>query len=179
MFKILEGDDTMLVFENNIIIKQAELSDLDELHSIECLSFPPEKAASYDAFEYRLTSFPQWFFKAEMNGKIIGLIDGSQSDKPYITDDLYEQDGGFDDNGENLLIYGLAVHPEHRHIRIAHRLMEHIIACAKAVGIKHISLTCKQSLISFYESMGFKNHGISESVKGNVVSFDMELYTAD
>ena len=160
----------------DIVIKQAELSDLDELHHIECLAFPPEKAASKEAFEYRLTHFPQWFFKAETAGHIVGLIDGSRSDKPYITDDLYEQDSGFDNNGEHLLIYGLAVHPDHRHKKIAHNLMAHILSYAKSAGIHHVSLTCKESLIGFYESMGYSNHGISESVKGNVVSYDMEVY---
>lgn len=160
----------------DIIIKQAELSDLDELHNIECLAFPPEKAASREAFEYRLAHFPQWFFKAEIAEQIVGLIDGSRSDKPYITDDLYEQDGGFDDNGEHLLIYGLAVHPDFRHKKIAHRLMTHILSSAGAAGVHHVSLTCKESLIGFYEGMGYSNHGISQSVKGNVVSFDMEVY---
>lgn len=161
---------------SEIIIKQAELSDLDELHGIECISFPPEKAASREAFEYRLTHFPQWFFKAELDGKIIGLIDGSRSDKPHITDDLYEQGGGFNDKGENLLIYGLAVHPDLRHRKVAHRLMEHMLSAARTAGVAHVSLTCKESLIVFYESMGYSKHGVSESVKGNVTSFDMELY---
>ena len=160
----------------NIIIKQAELSDLEKLYNIECLAFPPEMAASREAFEYRLTHFSQWFFKAELEGKIVGIIDGSRSDKPYITDDLYEKDGGFDDDGEHLLIYGLAVHPDLRHKNIAHSLMAHILKEAKAAGVKHVSLTCKESLTGFYESMGYSNHGISESVKGNVVSYDMEVF---
>lgn len=161
---------------STVIIQQAELSDLDELHNIECLAFPPEKAASKEAFAYRLNHFPQWFFKAESYGQIVGLIDGSRSDKPYITDDLYEQDGGFDYNGEHLLIYGLAVHPKFRHNNIAHSLMAHILEKAATAGIRHVSLTCKESLIGFYESMGYSNHGISESIKGNVVSYDMEVY---
>jgi ribosomal protein S18 acetylase RimI-like enzyme len=61
-------------------------------------------------------------------------------------------------------------------MRIAHRLMEHFIGAARAAGKKHISLTCKESLIGFYESLGYSCHGLSESVLGNVVSYDMELY---
>ncbi len=159
-----------------INIKQAELSDLERLHGIECLAFPPEKAASKEAFEYRLKNFPKWFFKAELGGEIVGLIDGSRSVSPYITDDLYEQDGGFDENGENLLIYGLAVHPHYTHNRIAHKLMEHMLSAARTAGVRHVSLTCRKSLTGFYEGMGYTNHGLSASVKGNDVSYDMEVY---
>jgi len=76
------------------------------------LSFPPEKAASLEAFEYRLREFPQCFFKAESDGRAVWLINGSCSHKPYITDDLY----------------GPAVHPEYRHTSVAHRLMEAYIS---------------------------------------------------
>ena len=161
--------------EENIIIKQAEISDIEPLHEIERLCFPPEKAADREAFEFRLKSFPHWFLKAELDGVIVGLIDGSSSDRPYITDDLYDSDSEYSDNGENLLIYGLAVHPDYRHKRVAHKLMAAYLKKAAAAGKKHISLTCKESLIPFYESFGYKNHGVSESVKGNVKSFDMEM----
>lgn len=161
---------------DNIRITQAELADARELHEIEVLSFPPEKAASLEAFEYRLREFPQWFFKAESDGRIIGLINGSSSNKPYITDDLYEQGGDYDDSGEDLLIYGLAVRPEYRHSGIAHRLMEAFISAAKNADKKHISLTCKEGLIGFYESLGYTKRGISDSVKGNITNYDMEMY---
>lgn len=161
---------------SELIIKQADIGDIEPLHEIERLCFPPEKAADRSAFEYRLNTFPQWFFKAEQNGRIVGLIDGSSSDRPYITDDLYDEGSEYNDRGENLLIYGLAVHPEYQHLGIAHKLMAAFIEAAGKAGKTHISLTCKESLITFYESLGYKNHGVSESVKGNVKSYDMEMY---
>ncbi len=163
------------IYNDEIRISNALAADTDALYEIEALSFPPEKAAAYDAFVYRLKNFPQWFFKAEYNGKIVGLIDGSPSQKKYITDDLYRADGGYDKNGDNLLIFGLAVHPDFRNQGIAHKLMKHILRIAKEHGKKRVSLTCKESLITFYESFGYRNHGISKSVLGDVVSYDMEI----
>jgi O-acetylhomoserine (thiol)-lyase len=162
------------VFGEEITVSQALPEDIDALHEIEKRSFSPEQAASYEAFLYRLKNYPEWFFKAEYKGKIIGLTDGSPSSQKYITDDLYKSGGAFDKNGENLLIYGLAVHPDYRHKGAAHKLMEHILNKAKEQGKTHVSLTCKEALIPFYESLGYHNHGISESVQGNVVSYDME-----
>lgn len=156
---------------DKITISNAAISDIDALHEIEALSFPEGKAASREAFEYRLNNFPQWFYKAEYEGRIIGLIDGSPSGKKYITDDSYRAEGGFDENGDNLLIFGLAVHPDFRKLGIAHKLMKHILTVAKERGKKRVSLTCKESLITFYESFGYRNHGLSESVIGNITSY--------
>lgn len=164
-----------MCLNDEIIISNAAIGDIDALYEIESLSFSKEKAASRDAFEYRLNNFPQWFYKAEYKGRIVGLIDGSPSNKKYITDDLYQADGDFDEQGENLLIFGLAVHPDFRRRGIAHKLMKHILRMAKESGKKRASLTCKESLITFYESFGYRNYGISESVIGNVTSYDMEI----
>ena len=158
---------------NKVRILNASAADLDALHEIETLSFSSGQAASKDAFLYRLTKFPQWFYKAEIDGRIVGLVNGSSSNNRYITDDLYLSGGSYDENGENLLIYGLAVHPDYRKLGIAHKLLVQIMCSAKAKGKKRVSLTCKESLISFYESFGFRNHGISKSVIGDVVSYDM------
>lgn len=160
---------------DDIVIFNAEISDIEELHEIEHLCFSGEKAATYEAFEYRLKNSQKWFFKATVDGKIVGLIDGACSNQKYITDDLYDKDGGFDENGENLLLFGLAVHPDYRHRGVAHKLMKHILQKAMENGKKRASLTCKEKLIPFYESFGYTNHGISESVKGNVESYDMEI----
>ena len=160
---------------NNLNISNASVPDIDKLHEIETLSFSSLQAAGKDAFLYRLRKFPQWFYKAEIDGKIVGFVNGCSSDHKYITDDLYLADGGFDERGDNLLIYGLAIHPDYRKKGIGHKLLLHILCVAKARGKKRVSLTCKESLIVFYESFGFKNHGISESVIGDVTSYDMEI----
>lgn len=161
--------------EHKITISNASIADVDDLHNIEALSFSAEQAAKKEAFRYRLNKFPQWFFKAEIDGKTVGLVNGSSSDHKYITDDLYLADGAYNEDGDNLLIYGLAVHPDYRKNGVAHKLLLHILCVAKARGKRRVSLTCKESLIGFYESFGFVNHGISESVIGDVTSYDMEL----
>ena len=165
----------IMSLENKITISNASIVDVDDLHNIEALSFSAEQAAKIEAFRYRLNKFPQWFFKAEIDGKIVGLVNGSSSDHKFITDDLYLADGEFDEDGDNLLIYGLAVHPDYRKKGVAHELLLHILCVAKARGKKRASLTCKESLIGFYESFGFRNHGVSESVIGDVISYDMEI----
>ncbi len=160
---------------DEIVIVNATIDDLNELHAIETVSFPAGMAAGYKAFRYRLNNYPQWFYKAEFRRKTIGLIDGCSSERKYITDDLYQINGDFNECGDNLLIFGLAVHPDYRGRGAAHKLMRHILYAAKADRKKRASLTCRENLIGFYESFGFKNHGVSNSVIGGVQYYDMEI----
>lgn len=155
-------------------ITKASPEDLDELHKIERLCFGGGKAASRQAFLYRLTNFPDYFLKAEAGGKIAGFVNGCPSDQSYITDDLFLAGSPFKASGQNLLIFGLAVHPDFRRQGIAHTLMEQILRAAKADGKKRVSLTCEEHLIPFYEAFGYKNHGVSKSVIGGIKFFDME-----
>ena len=53
--------------------------------------------------------------------------------------------------------------------------MQQVIADAKAQGRKGCVLTCKDGLLSYYEKFGFQNEGISKSVHGGVVWYDMRL----
>ena len=158
-----------------ITIENATLSDLDTLHQIEELSFGGDKSASKEAFFYRLSNYPEWFFKAQSNGKTVGFINGCPSKQKYITDDLFQKGSDFDKDGENILIFGLAVHPDSRNKGIAHTLMETILRKAKQSGKKRVALTCKQSLIDFYKSFGYKKIGESKSKIANIKFFDMEI----
>ena len=54
-------------------------------------------------------------------------------------------------------------------------LMEQVIADAKAQGRKGCILTCKKELIPFYERFGYQDEGLSASVHGNAVWYDMRL----
>lgn len=57
----------------------------------------------------------------------------------------------------------------------ASRIMQRVIANAKAQGRKGCVLTCKEELIGYYEKFGFKNRGISPSALAGEVWYDMAL----
>ncbi|MGM9936446.1 MAG: GNAT family N-acetyltransferase, partial [Candidatus Ornithomonoglobus sp.] len=164
------------VFGNNETeITSAGIEDLEEIAALEKLCFPPGKAASEEAFLYRLKSYPEWFLTARINGTIVGLINGAPSDRQFITDDVYKPGGAYNKSGESLLIYGLIVHPDYRRRGIASRLIKTMLEKAAHHNKKHIALTAREALIPYYEGFGFRNHGISESVTGGVAGYDLAL----
>lgn len=69
------------------------------------------------------------------------------------------------EEGQWQMIFGVATLPEYQKMGCASKLMERVIADVKR-GRKGIVLTCKESLIPFYERFGFVNEGKSMSKHG-------------
>lgn len=158
------------------VIRQAALSDLDAVTSVESACFPPAEAATKEAFAARLAAFPESFFVAEAeNHQLIGLINGCCTTTPVLEDRLYEPDCPHSTENPWQTVFGLAVLPQFQHQGIARALMQHLIAVCRQRGKSGIILTCKAEKIGFYESFGFICRGISESSHGGAVWYDMVL----
>ena len=88
---------------------------------------------------------------------------------------MFEDSSLHNPNGAYQSIFGLDVIPEKRKNGIAAELMNHIIEDARKKGRKGLILTCKDRLIHNYEKFGYKNLGVSKSVNGGAVWYDMLL----
>lgn len=156
-------------------IRDACPADLDTVTAIEAKCFPAAEAATRESMDDRLGAYPKGFFIAEIDGKAIGFINGACSDSPVIEDKFFESMKWHDDNGKHLMVYGLDVLPGYRGRGYAGKLMKHFIDFAKAEGKAAVLLTCKSHLVSFYESFGYANEGISDSTHGGAQWHDMKL----
>lgn len=159
----------------NITIRQAGTADLDDVAMVEARCFPAAEAAGREAFEKRLDTFPESFFVAEDQGKLIGFINGCVTDEKTISDEMYEDSSLHKADGAYQSIFGLDVIPEYRNRGIAAKLMDCLIENARKKGRKGLILTCKDRLIHYYEKFGYVNLGVSESVHGGAVWYDMLL----
>ncbi len=149
-------------------------ADLEQVTALEAACFPPEKAAGKEAFTYRIATFPERFFVAEEDGQIIGMVNGCASHLPLIEDALFEPQG-HEPQGKNQMVFGLAVLPRCQHRGVATALMNRLIDFARQEQMAKVILTCREEKISFYEKIGYVNHGISRSVHGGVTWYDMIL----
>lgn len=156
-------------------IRMAGPEDLDQVTAVEAVCFPAEEAASRDSFQHRIETFPESFFVAEINGRIIGFINGAVTEEPTICDEMFENSGLHRADGAYQAVFGLDVLPEHRQQGIAAALMEHMIGAARERGKKGVILTCKEALIPYYSRFGYQNLGVSASVHGGAVWYDMIL----
>lgn len=155
--------------------RTAQLSDLDRVTEIEYICFPAEQAATRATFEQRIKTFPSHFILLEHEGTPIGFVNGAVLDARYIEDEMYERTDSHNERGAYQSVYGLDVLPEYRGRGLAHKLMAQLIDQAKKEGRRGVTLTCLDEKIGFYETMGFKNEGVSASSHGGVVWNNMIL----
>lgn len=156
-------------------IRTAVPDDLDQAAQVELNCFPAAEAADRAALKARLEAFGESFLVAEADGRIIGFINGAVTDEKTIADEMFEDISLHDPDGAFQSIFGLDVIEEYRHMGVASRLMEAMIETAGKQGRKGLILTCKDRLIGYYEKFGYVNMGVSKSVHGGAVWYDMVL----
>lgn len=159
----------------DIKIRRVSLEDLDAVTEVEARCFPKAEAAAMASFEQRIKTFPESFFIAEIDEKIIGLINGCIINETVIYDELYSDAALHIPDGDYQTIFGLDVIPEYRNQGIAAQLMNHMIEVSRLKRRKGVILTCKEKLIHYYEKFGYVNKGISKSVHGGSKWYDMIL----
>lgn len=156
-----------------IKIRNAFKEEAERLAKIEAECFPKVEAASFEEIKERMEAFLECFFVAEIDGKIVGFINGGVTDKAELPDEFYHNTSLHKPEGEYQTVFGLDVLPKYRHQKIAGALLDFMVAYARERGKKGVILTCKEHLIHFYEKHGFFNFGVSASEHGGAVWYDM------
>lgn len=158
-----------------ITIRNVTMKDLDAVTAVEAACFPAAEAADRESFKSRIEAFPECFFVAVCEGDIIGFINGCATDERTIRDEMFENSSLHKKDGIYQSIFGLDVLSGYRRQGISAMLMEHLIEDAKRKGRKGLILTCKDRLIHYYAKFGYRNLGVSASVHGGAVWYDMLL----
>lgn len=157
----------------NVKIRQASLSDLDAIVQIECDCFPKAEAAGAKSLESRLKAFPSSFLVAEVNGEIIGFINGCVTNEQTICDEMFSNPSYHNPNGKYQAIFGLDVKASYRRQGVGGGLMHALADVARRENRTGMILTCKKEKIDYYQSFGYENKGVSKSVHGNALWYDM------
>jgi ribosomal protein S18 acetylase RimI-like enzyme len=158
-----------------LYVRQATLQDLDRVTEIEEICFPKAEAASRESFEGRLAVYSESFLVAELDGQMVGFVNGSVINDKVIHEEFYSDASFHDPKGDYQSIFGLDVLPEYRRRGIAAELIKALTETAKKAGRKGMTLCSKQEKIHYYEKFGFVEIGRSASDHGNAVWYDMVL----
>jgi predicted N-acetyltransferase YhbS len=156
-------------------IRTATAADLRAVTELEAACFPAAEAATEADFAQRLAAYPHHFWLLEENGRLISFIDGLVTDEPILRDEMYENAALHNEQGAWQMIFGVNTLPAYRRQGCAGRLMEQVIADARAQGRKGCVLTCKAALVHYYEKFGYVSEGRSDSTHGGAEWYDMRL----
>lgn len=160
---------------NGLVIRRVRPDDLNQVVAVEAACFPLAEAATREALAERIAAFPDSFLVAELDGALVGMVNGCCTDSPVIVDAMFHGTGLHKPDGANQTVFGLDVLPAFRKQGIAAELLRALISASRDAGRQAVILTCKESLIRYYESFGFVNDGLSQSTHGEARWFDMTL----
>lgn len=156
--------------EAPIRIRQAELSDWEEILAIEQLNFPAAEAASAEVLKEQIADT---FLLAELHGQLAGYIVGPAVLARYLKDDLFSKVRSNPSAGGFIAVQSLSVHPDFQRQGIGTLLLAALKETAVQQNRQGISLTCHDELIPYFEMNGFVHEGISDSTHGGAVWSDM------
>ena len=156
-----------------MIIRHANLNDVEILAQIEEQSYPKEEKASKNSIEQRIKTFGNYFWILEENNNILAFINGMLTDKENLVDEMFEDATLHNDKAPNFMVFSVVTNPNFRGKGYAKILLNKMIADLTKQNKKQIVLTCKEHLLKFYASFGFINEGISNSNHGGVSWYQM------
>ena len=159
--------------EAPIRIRQAELSDWEEILAIEQLNFPAAEAASSEVLKERIERISDTFLLAELHDQLAGYIVGPAVLARYLKDDLFSKVSANPPADGFIAVQSLSVHPDFQGQGVGTLLLAALKETAVQQNRKGISLTCHDELIPYYEMNGFVHEGISDSTHGVAVWSDM------
>ena len=157
-------------------IRTAALEDLAAVTAVEAACFPAAEAATEADFAQRLAAYPNHFWLLEEDdGTLVSFVDGMVTDEPILRDEMYENAALHNEDGAWQMIFGVNTLPAYWRRGCAGQLLRRAIDDARTQGRRGCVLTCKEALVHYYESFGFRNEGVSESTHGGAVWYDMRL----
>ena len=156
-------------------IRTATMDDLDAVTAVEAACFPAAEAATRDEFAARLAVYPNHFWLLEEDGRLVSFINGLVSDEPTIRDEMFADAAFHNEHGAWQMVFGVNTLPEYRRRGLAGEVMRQGIADARSQGRKGCVLTCKDRLVHYYETFGYRSEGVSASTHGGAVWYDMRL----
>lgn len=156
-------------------IRKATLGDLKEIAAVEAECFPAAEAASEESLRKRLSVFADHFWLLFDGDKMVGFVNGMVTDEPDLSDEMYDDASMHNPDGKWQMIFGVDTIPEYRRQGCAEKVLSRVIEDARKQGREGLVLTCKDKLIHYYAKFGFENEGLSKSVHGDAVWYQMRL----
>ena len=135
-----------------ITIRQATLSDLEEMLAIEEANPTSEEAFSRQSLEESIRKSAGTFLVARDENQLVGYILGAELSGTHTQTSLI------------LEIKHVAIHPDHRGQGLGTLLLASLKQVAVEGGVKCLRLTCSDDLLSYFEMNGFVEEEVPEAL---------------
>ncbi|WP_105118262.1 GNAT family N-acetyltransferase [Streptococcus suis] len=154
-------------------IRFARLSDLDQVFELETANFSKEERISEQVLETFLKEVSQTCLVMEEAGQLAGFVLASPWASATVTDEIFYLESGQLPIGQHLAIASLSVAPNYQGQGVGTLLLAGLKEVAVQGNYQGIALTCKESLIKYYQINQFEDQGPSQSQFGGKTWYDM------
>ena len=167
--------ERMQDLKERFIFREILQEEAEQAAAIEKICFPPNEACSEKMMHERVAIAPELFLTAidKETGKIAGFLNGLATEECSFRDAFFTDAGLHNPAGRNVMLLGLDVLPQYRGQGLAKEIVFQY--CCKEVkrNREQLLLTCLESKIKMYESMGFFNNGLADSTWGEEQWYEM------
>lgn len=141
-----------------------------------CYANPADACTPEEVLD-RIAAAPDLFMVAvdRESGRLAAVLNGIATNERDFHDEFFSEAGMLHNpDGSTVMLCGLDVMPEHRGQGLAKAMMDRYCRREQERGRKRLLLTCVKEKIEMYEGFGFRLLGVSASVYGGTVWYDME-----
>lgn len=157
------------------VFRPAVPADTDRCYDIEITSYEGDEAATREKIATRINRYPQGFLCMEVEGEIVGFINGGCAWDVVMSDEEFKELVGHDPAAPNVVIMSVVVHPDFQGKGYSSLLMREFISRMKAMDKQTIHLMCKDRHVALYSHFGYQYVKPSESDHGGMVWHEMVM----
>jgi len=158
-----------------IQVREVTPEDVESCCEIESTCFEPSEAASQIKIVNRSKIYPEGFLIAEIDGRIVGHVNSAATNQDDISKEEFKDLVGHEPDGQNIVIFSLAVLPSNQGQGISSILLKSFIERSRELRKSKILLLCKSNLLKYYQKFGFQDLGLSASTHGGFDWHEMAL----
>ncbi len=155
--------------------RQAVAADVDRCFAIETAAYEGDEAATREKIATRIARYPAGFLVMELDGQIIGFINGGCAHQVVMADEAFKELVGHDDDAPNVVIMSVAIDPAHQGKGYASAMMARFVSGMRALGKSSIHLMCKERHVALYERLGYRYVKPSSSAHGGMAWHEMQM----
>ena len=155
--------------------RTAAPADVSRCFQIETSAYEGDEAATREKIALRIDRYPQGFLIMELEGEIIGFINGGCAYDVVMSDEAFKELVGHDPQAPNVVIMSVVIDPAHQGKGYASLMMRTFIERMRAMGKRTIHLMCKDRHVALYARMGYRYVKPSASDHGGMAWHEMVM----
>ncbi|OHW37538.1 GNAT family N-acetyltransferase [Pseudomonas sp. 06C 126] len=158
-----------------LTLRNAIPADAARCYEIEISAYEGDEAATLEKITTRIALYPQGFLILEVDGQVVGFINGGCAHDVVMSDEAFKELVGHAADAPNVVIMSVVVDPAHQGKGYATQLMTAFVQRMRGMGKQTIHLMCKEQHVPLYARMGYQYVQPSASDHGGMAWHEMVM----